>query len=186
MYENVVLVELALWVGLPAWIANSTPVIFGGGRPIDGGRTLRDGRRVFGDNKTVKGLLAGVFFGTLTSIIQYILAPSIAQTLAIFVELTTERLEVLYMSPLAGLLLSIGAMTGDLMGSFIKRRVNIASGGPCPLLDQLGFIVMALLLASPIFRPSYQYTIILILATLVMHWFSNVIGYLMGYKRQPW
>ena len=66
MYEALALLELSIWLGLPAWIANATPVIFGGGRPIDGGRFMRDGHRILGDGKTIRGFIVGVFFGILT------------------------------------------------------------------------------------------------------------------------
>src|SRR2546427_7243325 len=59
----------ALWFFLPAYVANPMAVVFGGGTPIDFGRTLRDGERLFGDGKTWRGLvggtLAGAFLGLL-------------------------------------------------------------------------------------------------------------------------
>ena len=36
----------ALWIILPAYVANASAVIVGGGKPIDGGRTWRDGKRL--------------------------------------------------------------------------------------------------------------------------------------------
>ena len=75
MYDALALLELAVWLGLPAWIANSTPVIFGGGRTIDGGRVFRDGSRILGDGKTVRGLIIGIMLGTLTGLVQGIVAP---------------------------------------------------------------------------------------------------------------
>src|SRR2546426_2309087 len=49
----------ALWFFLPAFVANPMAVVFGGGTPIDFGRTLRDRERLFGDGKTWRGLLGG-------------------------------------------------------------------------------------------------------------------------------
>jgi hypothetical protein len=46
MYEEIALLEIAIWFGLPAWIANSTPVLFGGGSPIDRDMVFRDGHRL--------------------------------------------------------------------------------------------------------------------------------------------
>ncbi|HQL60331.1 MAG TPA: CDP-archaeol synthase, partial [Methanoculleus sp.] len=43
---------------LPAYVPNSAAALFGGGTPIDSGRTFGDGRRIFGDGKTYRG-----FFG---------------------------------------------------------------------------------------------------------------------------
>ncbi len=66
-----------LWFFLPALLANLAPVMANHvpwlarfSTPIDGGRTLRH-LRVLGDNKTYRGLLMGVLFGSLTALIQY-------------------------------------------------------------------------------------------------------------------
>src|SRR5665647_3184936 len=55
---------------LPAYLPNSFAAVFGGGKPIDGGRTLKDGRRIIGDGKTYRGLFSGIFFGVLAGSIQ--------------------------------------------------------------------------------------------------------------------
>src|SRR2546428_1826096 len=61
----------ALWFFLPAFVANPMAVVFGGGTPIDFGRTLRDRERLFGDGKTWRGpgggTLSGAFLGFLLS-----------------------------------------------------------------------------------------------------------------------
>ncbi|MDE1847254.1 MAG: CDP-archaeol synthase, partial [Candidatus Micrarchaeota archaeon] len=44
---------------LPAYVANGAPVLFGGGRPIDGGAKLWGGY-IFGPNQTVRGLISGL------------------------------------------------------------------------------------------------------------------------------
>ncbi len=186
MYEALALLELSVWLGLPAWIANATPVVFGGGKPIDGGRLMRDGHRILGDGKTIRGFLAGVFFGTLTGVGQHILAPYLMPIMAEFVTVTPSMEYVLLMTIPVGFLLSVGTLAGDLIGSFLKRRVSVQSGGPSPILDQLGFIIMALLFAYPLLKPEGVYTVILIIITLVIHWMSNALGYLLGIKKNPW
>ncbi len=186
MYEEIAVVEIALWLGLPAWIANAVPVILGGGRPIDGGRRFRDGRRILGDGKTIRGFVSGVVLGTATGIVQGIVAPWIPALLDRFIVVTNDMIEVIYIRPDTAFLLSFGALVGDLVGSFIKRRVGLRSGGPAPVLDQLGFIVMALIMAAPVIQPAYQYVSVLVILTLIVHYLSNVGGYLLGYKRHPW
>lgn len=186
MYEEFAIFELAIWLGLSAWIANATPVLGGGGKPIDGSRLFRDGRRILGDGKTVKGFIVGVFFGTLTGIGQFLAAPYLRPILAQFVNITQEMDYVLSISIPVAFLLSLGALTGDVIGSFIKRRVNVKSGDPSPFLDQIGFILMALIFAFPLMAPSPIFVIILILTTLGIHWLSNTLGYLLGFKRNPW
>ncbi|MFW9926335.1 MAG: CDP-2,3-bis-(O-geranylgeranyl)-sn-glycerol synthase [Candidatus Thorarchaeota archaeon] len=186
MYEELALFELAVWLGLSAWIANATPVLGGGGRPIDGGRVFRDGNRILGDGKSVRGFIVGVFFGTLVGVGQFIAAPYLRPILAQFVTVTPEMDSVLFISIPAAFLLSFGALTGDLVGSFIKRRVNVKSGDPSPFLDQLGFIIMALIFVFPLMVPDSIFVITLILTTLGIHWLSNALGYLLGLKKNPW
>ena len=55
---------------IPAYLPNPFAAVFGGGKPIDGGRTLKDGRRIIGDGKTYRGLFSGIFFGVLAGNIQ--------------------------------------------------------------------------------------------------------------------
>ncbi|MGY5863218.1 MAG: CDP-2,3-bis-(O-geranylgeranyl)-sn-glycerol synthase [Candidatus Thorarchaeota archaeon] len=186
MYEELALFELSVWLGLSAWIANATPVLGGGGRPIDGGGVFRDGNRILGDGKSIRGFIVGVLFGTLVGVGQFIAAPYLHPLLAQFVTVTPEMEYVLFISIPAAFLLSVGALTGDLVGSFIKRRVNVRSGDPSPFLDQLGFIIMALIFAFPLIIPNPVFVIILILTTLGIHWISNALGYLLGLKENPW
>jgi CDP-2,3-bis-(O-geranylgeranyl)-sn-glycerol synthase len=186
MYEEFAIFELTIWLGLSAWIANATPVLGGGGKPIDGGGLFRDGRRILGDGKTIRGFIVGVFFGTLTGIGQFLAAPYLRPILAQFVTITQEMDYVLSISIPAAFLLSLGALTGDVVGSFIKRRVNVKSGDPSPFLDQIGFILMALIFAFPLMAPNPIFVIVLILTTLGIHWFSNALGYLLGFKKNTW
>ncbi len=186
MYLPLALFELSIWIGLPAWIANATPVIFGGGRPIDGGRVLRDGHRILGYGKTIRGFVVGVVLGTLTGVAQYLSAPHILPVLGQFVTVSPDMEYVLFMTVPSAILLSIGALSGDLLGSFLKRRASIQSGNPSPMLDQLGFIIMALIFAYPFLQPQSVYVVILILTTLGIHWVSNALGYLLGLKEHPW
>ncbi|MHA1965172.1 MAG: CDP-2,3-bis-(O-geranylgeranyl)-sn-glycerol synthase [Candidatus Thorarchaeota archaeon] len=186
MYEELAIFELSIWLGLSAWIANATPVLGGGGRPIDGGRNFRDGRRILGNGKTVRGFIVGVFFGTLTGVFQVLSAPHLRPILTQFVTITLEMDYVLSISIPVAFLLSLGALTGDVVGSFIKRRVNVKSGDPSPFLDQIGFIITALIFVSPLMIPSPIFVIILVLTTLGIHWLSNALGYLLGLKKNPW
>ena len=186
MYEEFAIFELAIWLGLPAWIANATPVLGGGGRPIDGGAFFRDGNRILGDGKTIRGFLVGVFFGTLTGTAQYFAAPFLRPILAQFVTITPSMDYVLAMQIPAAFLMYVGALTGDIVGSFIKRRVQVKSGDPSPVMDQIGFIIMAMIFVYPILQPDAVFVIILTITTLAIHWISNALGYLLGLKKNPW
>lgn len=158
----------AIWFILPAYVANATPVVLGGGRPIDGGRQFIDGRPIFGPGKTWRGLIAGVIAGVAVGLIQ---------------GLVMARLFFHFMLSFS---LAFGALLGDLLGSFIKRRLNIPRGGIAPGLDQLDFVLVAMLLASPIYLPGWREIVTIIVITPALHLATNFIGYKLGLKDRPY
>ncbi len=163
----------------PAYCANGAPVIFGGGRSLDGGRSFLDGKPILGSHKTIRGFFGGLVIGTLVGFVEYFL----------FEPHRFPFLSVITFSPsfLLGFLLSLGALIGDLMDSFIKRRLNIPPGSPLPVLDQLDFVVGALLFSLIIAElPSPLITIIVVIITPPIHLLTNFLAYLLGVKKEWW
>jgi CDP-2,3-bis-(O-geranylgeranyl)-sn-glycerol synthase len=166
------LLYLILFI-LPAYIANSSPVLLGGGAPIDLGKSI-DGKRILGDGKTIRGFIGGVIAGTLFGFIlsRYYVLPGF----------TADQMV------LVAFLMSLGTLFGDSLGSFIKRRLNIDSGKPF-VLDTFFFMVIALGFAYTS-SPKIYYQpdgIVLILAiTLVLHPLTNFIANRIGVKKVPW
>ncbi|HET6399618.1 MAG TPA: CDP-archaeol synthase, partial [Candidatus Thermoplasmatota archaeon] len=63
----------ALWLFLPAYVANMSPVFSAKllprwNAPMDGGRTSKDGKRVLGPGKTWRGLVGGIVAGAATAV----------------------------------------------------------------------------------------------------------------------
>lgn len=168
MNELLQILGSALWFILPAYVANATPVVLGGGRPIDAGKKFTDGRPIFGAGKTVQGFIAGLAAGTFIGLLQGIAEGPLSHFLAL------------------GFLLALGALLGDLLGSFIKRRLGIERGGAAPGLDQLSFVVVALLAASPLDLPSWEIVLTIIIITLPIHLATNFGGYKLGLKSRPY
>jgi CDP-2,3-bis-(O-geranylgeranyl)-sn-glycerol synthase len=83
-------------------------------------------------------------------------------------------------------LLSLGALLGDLLGSFIKRRIGIERGGAAPVLDQLGFVCLAMLLAWPFYLPGWQEILTVLIITPPIHLATNFAGYKLGMKSHPY
>jgi CDP-2,3-bis-(O-geranylgeranyl)-sn-glycerol synthase len=171
----------SLWFILPAYAANMTPVVAGGGRTLDGGRRFLDGRPLLGPGKTVRGFVFGVLAGSCLGLVQALLHP-----------LLDPRVPLLLGGPLetaaGGFLLSLGAMLGDLTGSFLKRRMGVGRGEPFPLLDQLDFVAGALLLSLPLVLPRLTWGVlaVLLLLTPPLHLLTNYAGYRMGLKSRPY
>jgi CDP-2,3-bis-(O-geranylgeranyl)-sn-glycerol synthase len=150
-----------LYIYLPAYIANATPVLLGGGPPLDGGRTWMDDQPLFGDHKTVRGTFSGIIVGIAVGILQ--------------------------MQPLRGVLLSVGAIGGDIVISFFKRRIKLKPGAMFPIADQMGFIVFAVLLVSLVQpSPTWERAVAILIATLPIHYLTNVIAWALKLKRNPW
>lgn len=151
---------------LPAYVANSSALLLGGGRPVDGGRKFR-GKRILGDGKTVRGLVAGVSVGSLAG-----------------VGLSLLFNDLLFF-PL-GIVLSVGALSGDLVASLLKRQLGIKRGGLVPLLDQLDFVFGAVILGSFIKVPALNVLLVILILTPFVHLFTNLVAYLFGLKKDPW
>ncbi|HII61082.1 CDP-2,3-bis-(O-geranylgeranyl)-sn-glycerol synthase [Pyrococcus horikoshii] len=162
----------AFWYILPAYFANSSPVVLGGGTPIDFGKKWRDGRRILGDGKTWRGFFGGLIVGTIIGIVQYFLLPEYYGSLGIAIELA--------------FLLSLGTLVGDLIGSFIKRRLNMPRGYPAVGLDQWGFLIAALCFAYPVKTIPTGEVLFLLVITPLIHWGANIFAYKMGWKKVPW
>jgi len=165
----------------PAYCANAFAV-FGGGKPIDSGRSWR-GKRIFGDGKTWRGLMMGIIAGSLFGLIWFYLSKS-GPLDAIYFNVFDFRIT----DPLFGLYLSVGAMIGDLANSFAKRRLGLKRGAPLWGFDQLNLVFGSLLVAyflAPTFI-IFEEFIALILITLAMHLFGNQIAYYTKRKHVRW
>lgn len=179
-------IAIALWAMLPAYIPNNAAVIFGGGRPIDGGRTL-GGSRLLGDGKTWRGAVAGIAAGAVLAVFLNRIVDPVSN--AITVSLPE-------FSIFAILLLPAGAILGDIGASFLKRRTGRERGAPFPGVDQLDFVVGALLLvAIPAVLGIHDWffdvfglgeLLAVFIITPVLHVVTNAIAYWLEFKDEPW
>jgi len=172
----------ALYYFSPAYAANSLPVLFGGGKPIDFGRYCRDGRRVLGDGKTWRGFVVGLFFGYLMGLLWYFLSMSgpLSQTY--------YGIDFRMPDPFFGLYMGLGALLGDMLASFLKRRLGLERGQRLWGLDQLDFLIGAAVFAyllAPTF-PIWQSLVAIAVITPLFHLIGNFIGYKAGAKSVPW
>lgn len=169
-----------LYFLLPAYFSNSSGLIFGGGKPVDLGKSDSNGTRWIGDGVTWKGLIAGTIVGTLTGAIQGYFG---GELLIIFGEYIKTPIAVgLTNGVLIGFLLGFGALLGDAIGSFLKRRLGIGRGKPAPILDQIDFLIVALILTHPIVHFNLYFVLIAIVLTLIIHLIANTGAYLLGIK----
>jgi CDP-2,3-bis-(O-geranylgeranyl)-sn-glycerol synthase len=154
------LVFEAIWWILPAYIANAVPVLVGGGAPLDFGKNFSDGRRILGPGKTIRGAVIGFVLGSL-------------------VGLAEGRLEI-------GVLLAAGAIFGDAVASFVKRRIGIERGQPLFVIDQLDFVLGALVFGAVVEVPRLALLIAILVITPLIHLLTNWGAYKLKIKKGPW
>ena len=192
----------ALWFILPAYFANSFPVNVSKikwlekyGTPIDGGRKLM-GVRILGDGKTWRGFYAGIIAGTVAGILQ-VLFQQDAEVL--FSSMLKTAVFLPQMGFELAFMLSLGAILGDLAGSFVKRRAGLRKGSPAPLLDQLDFVFGALFFAwlwycfsawnlNGVFEEmiTYDRFFVIVVITPGIHVLGNIVAWLWKLKKEPW
>lgn len=180
----------AFWIMIPAYIPNPAAALIGGGTPIDFGKCAKDGRRIFGDGKTWRGLIGGIIIGIIFGLIQIFLVGFFQW------DFLPKHTIVTICA------LSTGALLGDLIKSYFKRRLGKERGAKWPIADMydmvvgsLVLMVLALLVTGNIgwFAANFDsvwfllgtFVAILILSPL-LHRGTNIIGYLLGLKDVPW
>ncbi len=169
---------------IPAFIANPSAVVTGGRFVIDGGKTL-NGKRILGDHKTWSGFLGGIFAGSLIGLlINYI---------SLFFnvrELVFSQNFVLALSMVV--VLSLSSMLGDLLGSFVKRRLGRQPGAESLILDQYPFALLALVLFYALFWSqamtmfSWEGILAILIVTPLIHRAVNIVGYKLRMKEVPY
>ncbi|MFA5829745.1 MAG: CDP-2,3-bis-(O-geranylgeranyl)-sn-glycerol synthase [Candidatus Gracilibacteria bacterium] len=182
---------------LPAYVANMMPIFFdklgllkSWAIPIDGGRKLGK-NEIFGSHKTWRGLFAGVVGGFLAALIVMI---GVVEGARLIAGLNTEfkiYIKVLVISLFWGGSLGLGALLGDLIKSFFKRRLGIKDGAPFVPFDQIDFALGAVLFASflPVhfkYGSFWQTSLVFIIITPLLHLTANVIAYKVGWKKVWW
>jgi CDP-2,3-bis-(O-geranylgeranyl)-sn-glycerol synthase len=166
----------ALVLFLPAGIANMTPPIANKipwvnqwQTPMDFDRTYK-GVRIFGDHKSWRGFVSGTICGTLAGALLY----------ALHYHTEYSAWFILFSAAL-----SAGALVGDAVKSFFKRRTDIKPGGTWFPFDQLDFIISALIFAIP-FK---ILTLPMAGSIIAVYFFSNIIityiSYKLGFKDAP-
>ena len=164
---------------LPAYLPNPVAALCGGGAPIDAGLNFSDGRRLFGDGKTWRGLVAGILAGIAIGIVQIQAAGAVPDFLP-------------RQTFLSAALLATGALLGDLVKSFFKRRFGKERGAKWPIADQYdlvagAFVLLLLFDTGWFFAEVTPATFVCILIlTPILHRAVNIIGHRIRVKEVPW
>ncbi len=175
-----VILLAGFWIMLPAYLPNPAAVVGGGGLPLDLGRKFFDGRRILGDGKTFRGFFTGVAAGVVIGGVQ------------IAIQAGFPAFPVPAQTWSSVLLLSVGALTGDALKSFFKRRAGKERGAAWPIADQYDLVAGAFLFLAVFDLPwllaevTLPRLIVILILTPLLHRLVNVIGYVAHLKDVPW
>lgn len=177
----------ALWFFLPAAIANMMPIFAARWKslkrydyPMDFHKTFR-GKRIFGDHKTIRGLVVGMVFSTLVLWLQQLAVQHIHFVATLTDQVDYRQLSVLILGPLFGL----GALLGDAIESFFKRQRGVKPGDGWFPFDQTDYIIGGAIATMPFVQLSILQYIWLIFIWLIIHVISTFVGYKLGLKDKP-
>ena len=87
---------------------------------------------------------------------------------------------------LLGLLVGFGTIFGDLMGSFVKRRLNYEPGKPFIPFDQLDAVVGTLIFIYPLVRLSLNKIIIIVVLSFVLHITISRLAFFLKIRKEKW
>ncbi|QXP85121.1 CDP-archaeol synthase [Methylococcus sp. Mc7] len=148
-------------------MANGTPILLRKllgdrfGWPVDGGRRFPDGRPWFGPSKTWRGLVCGIGAAAATA-------------------------------PLLGLAWEVGAvvgaasLAGDLLSSFLKRRLGIGSSGMALGLDQVPESLLPLLAVRERFGLEWSYIAWFVIVFIVLELALSAVLYRLRIRNRPY
>lgn len=175
----------AFWFFLPAAIGNAAPILSAKIKafrvwdaPMDMGIEV-NGKRLLGDHKTWRGLVTGMFVGAVVAVCQSI----------IYRNASAEFKDLLLYDPFdfspgyTGLILAAGALLGDALKSFFKRRIDVQPGKSWIPFDQLDYIVGGIIASLFIVRFEWPIYFFIVVIWAVLHPISSLIGYKLGWKK---
>jgi CDP-2,3-bis-(O-geranylgeranyl)-sn-glycerol synthase len=171
---------VAFWIMVPAYTANAGAVPFGGGTPIDFGKCTKNGLRYLGDGKTWRGISGGIVIGVLFGLLQMFLTQTFHWN-------WLPQHTIVTITALAA-----GALLGDVVKSFFKRRAGKKRGEKWLIADIYDFAVGSLV-SLAIFAWQWMTTnitiwvfVAILIWTPLLHRGANIVGYLIGIKQVPW
>jgi CDP-2,3-bis-(O-geranylgeranyl)-sn-glycerol synthase len=132
-----------------------------GAWPVDGGLAFFDGRPLLGKAKTLRGVLLG-------TLVPALLAPFLGYTFA------------------QGITIGAAAMAGDLVSSFIKRRLGYAPSSQSIGLDQILEVLLPALIARSWFGLTGWDIVYVVVAFIVLALWLSKLLYRLRLRDEPY
>ena len=175
-----------LYFFLPAYFTNMTPPLARRAnlfnfldKEVDFGRKFL-GQSILGSHKSWRGVILGIVIGLLVALVQKCLYrfPAI-QRISL---LDYEQINIF----LFGVLISSGAVFGDLLFAFIKRRLEMKPGARFIPFDQTNYVIGSAIFLTAILKIEIMTWITLLILTFLLHIIANRTGYYLKLNRAKW
>lgn len=193
MVENIICMYVTLMPSIIAGILNMVwcklPILNEINKPIDMGMNYKDGKRIFGDNKTFKGIVGYIILNALMMIVWGFVCR--------FSEL--ENLNFLYVNQkntilfnlIVGIFLGLGYALFELPNSFMKRRLDIEPGKTISglkkvffiFLDQADSVIGCTLVVGMFYKMSLTFYLMYVLLGSATHLIINMLLYFMKLRK---
>ena len=176
-----------LYFFLPAYFTNMTPPLIGKAgifnfldKPIDFGKNFF-GQPLLGSHKTWRGAILGIIVGILVTEFQvWLYHFPLIREISFFDDYYKINFLVF------GFLISGGAVFGDLLFAFIKRRLRLRPGTRFLPFDQTNYVIGAFLFLTPFFKIDIRIWLTIFLLTFFLHIVVNRLGYYLRLYQAKW
>jgi CDP-2,3-bis-(O-geranylgeranyl)-sn-glycerol synthase len=129
--------------------------------PLDRGRLLRDGRPLFGEGKTLRGLAASLLC-------------------------TAAAAPLLGLGVPLGAAIAAAAMAGDLLASFAKRRLGLAPHARSFGLDQLPEVLLPILVLHPWLGLDWPASCAVVVAFVMLDIVGSLVLFRLRIRQKPY
>jgi CDP-2,3-bis-(O-geranylgeranyl)-sn-glycerol synthase len=176
----------AIWFFLPAGLANVSPLyadkiplLRNLSYPLDFNKTI-SGKVVFGKNKTWRGAILAVVVGIVITSLQHFLFPHSSWIRSISGPIDYQTINYI----LLGALLGGGAILGDAVESFAKRRLVIRPGSTWFPYDQIDYIVGGMVLSLFAVKLNFFRYVLVLIVWFFIHILASYLSLLTGIKKR--
>lgn len=184
MTDFFLLIPQLFYFFLPVALANMAPVLFQNiapflAKPLDGGRQL-GGKPIFGSHKTWRGVISATLMGGAVFLLQVGVASWVPATAS------WAPFDITVLPLWFGFVFGFGAIAGDAIESFAKRRFGVAPGQRWFPFDQIDFLLGATITATFFVHISFAMWFWILSLGLIMHILVNRIGYWLKLEDTKW
>ena len=175
-----------MYLLLPAAFANMAPVMFKNSFKwmaisIDGGSML-GGNPLFGSHKTLRGFVVGIILAVLVSLVQAYFSKYPAMQQFSIVDFSQGY----GFAATVGFLMGFGALFGDLMKSFIKRRAGIEAGRPFIPFDEIDFAIGGLAFSAMVIDVAWEIVAMSLGLAFIFHIITNHLAFYLKIRSEKW